>query len=913
MASGTRQWKKANEIFNGISGSLKLTKNNNNNNNIYKIYKIKTPEEIFKLNLKPIDESDINEYEHNVIISHEEILDNYKVLHSVEYNENLPKFYGDNRTDNITLLVYKEIISSEIISSSSNTVPNDWSYLKQIHGIFNKIEGKIYFVHTYDNYSSYKNYLIFIPYEKVSSGYSQSFKKSKKCFEDPHEQYKISIKPKKTFNIINNPKLYSIFIRMLMCCDRVHDLKGRSTPNQKKKIMKQLKNLINSLYAQSLYAQAKIIGYESDPFYKMIIDIYKMWNTGNVWSSVEESMIILFLTNFSGNCRFDKTNEIYKYTTNDIEIEFKNDKNDKNDISNISAVINITDISYVIDNAMGREKDTYNKISGAKPVIYPSTFIDGGTSLCSDNEPLEIKPAIPYEINFKDNFKDNWSIKRDFVVFDPRFVEKVEDNIIVNSKMVQNGLRETDIYCLLNEKYTAKKVSKDESNLIEKKNENDFEENVYWKTNTKCISDTSYTIMNTAIKTTFSDYNNNVRFADSLWTKTLGDLGQILETISIEPDLANKTLTCHNDRCAAIIQICFQMVLKKGCTLATQDTPNITSAVFLNSPSKKIYSKYQGGKFIIHAVNCINNNNLLKMKINFKSKRGESKNNNSKTPMNISNNSTRKRKREKIGGSNTNVKHNKLDDLEIYEIYKNGLFSENVYESQNFNFKLTGKFLDTFEVMEQPLEERSLIHFMLRTDEKTFRKLYNKLWEDDKKEFKSFIIYNTTLMYEFCKKTGHNLEYPYVDENEDHLKDPVQLKDINLKDLINEIEDYIMDIKQEKEPRETQVPPTPNSRILPPPPPKSILLQKNYEFRQPLALQKNPFDLVHSAAGQRRQNNKFRTKRHQNKKFRTQRRQKPLVRRINSRRRQPNYKFKTQRRQKPRKTQVRHKIKNKKP
>jgi hypothetical protein len=168
-------------------------------------------------------------------------------------------------------------------------------------------------------------------------------------------------------------------------------------------------------------------------------------------------------------------------------------------------------------------------------------------------------------------------------------------------------------------------------------------------------------------------------------------------------------------------------------------------------------------------------------------------------------------------------------------------------------------------------------------------------------------------MYEFCKKTGHNLEYPYVDENEDHLKDPVQLKDINLKDLINEIEDYIMDIKQEKEPREIQVPPTPNSRILPPPPPKSILLQKNYEFRQPLALQKNPFDLVHSAAGQRRQNNKFRTKRHQNKKFRTQRRQKPLVRRINSRRRQPNYKFKTQRRQKPRKTQVRHKIKNKKP
>jgi hypothetical protein len=279
------------------------------------------------------------------------------------------------------------------------------------------------------------------------------------------------------------------------------------------------------------------------------------------------------------------------------------------------------------------------------------------------------------------------------------------------------------------------------------------------------------------------------------------------------------------------------------------------------------------------------------------------------------NNSTRKRKRK--GGSNTNVKHNKLDDLEIYEIYKNGLFSENVYESQNFNFKLTGKFLDTFEVMEQPLEERSLIHFMLRTDEKTFRKLYNKLWEDDKKEFKSFIIYNTTLMYEFCKKTGHNLEYPYVDENEDHLKDPVQLKDIELKYLINEIENYIMDIKQEKEPRETQVPPTPNSRILPPPTPKSILLQKNYEFRQPFALQKNPFDLVHSAsaaaAGQRRQNNKFRTKRHQNKKFRTQRRQKPLVRRINSRRRQPNYKFKTQRRQKPRKTQVRHKIKNKKP
>ena len=73
-------------------------------------------------------------------------------------------------------------------------------------------------------------------------------------------------------------------------------------------------------------------------------------------------------------------------------------------------------------------------------------------------------------------------------------------------------------------------------------------------------------------------------------------------------------------------------------------------------------------------------------------------------------------------------------------------------ESQNFNFKLTGKFLDTLEVMEQPLEKRSLIHFMLRTDEKTFRKLYNKLTEEDQNEFKSFIIYNTTLMHKFCKK-----------------------------------------------------------------------------------------------------------------------------------------------------------------
>ena len=46
-------------------------------------------------------------------------------------------------------------------------------------------------------------------------------------------------------------------------------------------------------------------------------------------------------------------------------------------------------------------------------------------------------------------------------------------------------------------------------------------------------------------------------------------------------------------------------------------------------------------------------------------------------------------------------------------------------------------------------------------------------------------------MYEFCKKTGHNLEYPYVDENEDHLKDPVQLKDICLEELICQINDYI--------------------------------------------------------------------------------------------------------------------------
>jgi hypothetical protein len=218
---------------------------------------------------------------------------------------------------------------------------------------------------------------------------------------------------------------------------------------------------------------------------------------------------------------------------------------------------------------------------------------------------------------------------------------------------------------------------------------------------------------------------------------------------------------------------------------------------------------------------------------------------------------------------------------------------------------------------------------MLRTDEITFRTLYEKLTEEDKNDFKSFIIHNTTLMHEFCKKTGHNLEYPYVDENEVPLKDPVPLKTINLELLKKEIKDYIMDITQEKEPRETQVPPQSNSRLLPPPPPNSILLpppppnskllpqppkppQLHHSklLHQP-GYSKSTINLVHFAAsdasaavaGQRRQN----------KKFRTQRRQKPLVRRINSRRRQPNYKFKTQRRQKPRKTQVRHKIKNKKP
>ena len=737
----TRGSEKRDKKFNNI-GSMKLTKINNN------IY-MSSDNCLKKLK----GNLDINEYEKNIINSHDEIPKNYTVFHSVEYNTELPKI----DTDDITLLVYKEIISS------NNRNVQKWIHLREIHNIFNKITGKIYFVRSKD-LSSEENYLIFIPKEKF--GNSQSFKQLTKCFNNPHEQHKISIKPKKTFNIINNPKLYSIFIRMLMCCDRVHDLKGRSTPNEKKVIMDELYKLIKILYEQ---AEQIKVGYETDPFYKMIIDIYTLWKTGNVWSSVEESMIISFLKNFSGELTL--SNSIYTYNNNDIVINID------------SPIIYNTDISDVIDNAMGREKDTYTTISGAKPVIYPSTFIDGGTSLCKGNNPLVIKPAIPYEINFQ----DNWSIKRDFVVFDSSFVEEVKDNIIVNSKMVQDGsinLRETDIYCLLNEKYTAKKVSKDESNLIEKKKENDFEVNVDLNNIKPCKSDNSYTIMNTAIKTTFSDYNNNVKFADSLWTKTLGDLGQNLETISIEPDLANKTLTCHNDRCAAIMQICFQMVLNKGCTPApsNEQHPNITSAVFLNSPSKKIYSKYQGGKFIIHTVNCIDNNNLLKMKINFKRKIENS-------PSNNSNNSTRKK--AKTGGSNTNVKHNKLDDLEIYEIYKNGLFSENVYESQNFNFKLTGKFLDTLEVMEQPLEKRSLIHFMLRTDEETFRKLYNKLTEEDQNEFKSFIIYNTTLMHEFCKKTGHNLEYPYVDECGVPLKKPEPLKTIYLNELIGQINDYI--------------------------------------------------------------------------------------------------------------------------
>ena len=748
-------------------GSMELTMINDN---IYKI-NITLQQILTILNLKfnPINPLFINEYENDIINSHDEIPNKYMVFHSVKYESSLPII----NTDDITLLVYKEIISSTI-----NKNPERWSDLWNIHKIFKKINGKIYFVClNYLDLSSKENYLIFIPDEKFSSGYSQSFKLTK-CFNEQRDQHKISITTKKTFNIIEKPQLYSIFIRMLMCCDRVHDLKGRSTPKEKNVIMGELNKLIISLYNQ-----AKNNNDDSDPFYKMIIDIYYLWYTGNVWSSVEESMIILFLKNFSGELILK--DDIYTYGNDDIEIEFIKLVNDITNITDIPAVINISNITDVIDNAMGREHITYKVIGNKNPVIYPSTFIDGGTSLCRNNKSNEIKPAIPYEINFQ----DNWSIKRDFVVLDSSFVEKVKDDIIVNSKMVQDQspkLRKTDIYCLLNEKYTAKKVSNDEYKLINNKNNknDDFKVNVDWKNITQCNEGKSYKIMDTAIKTTFYDHNNSVKYADSLWTKTLGDLGQNLETISIDSVLANNTLTCHNDRCAAIMQICFQMVLNKGCTSTNekQDIPNITSAVFLNSPSKKIYSKYQGKKFIIHAVNCINNNLLLKMKINFKRKRENS-------PSNNSNNSTRKK--AKTGGSNTNVKHNKLDDLEIYEIYRNGLFSENVYESQNFNFKLTGKFLDTLEVMEQPLEKRSLIHFMLRTDEKTFRKLYNKLTKEDQKEFKSFIEYNTTLMHDFCKKTGHNLEYPYVDDNGVLLEERVQLKTINLNELIGKINDYI--------------------------------------------------------------------------------------------------------------------------
>ena len=601
-----------------------------------------------------------------------------------------------------------------------------------------------------------------------------------------------NIQPLKTYIIYKQHKqaaiLSSIVIRLCLIIDKLHDLKGRNTPNERGKMIQKLYIIINRLYEKF----DKIIVEEFDPvmicFYEFTKNVFYMFNEhkgSSILNTIEDSFLYLFLC---------LTNSL----KNDITLD--------NIKLNIGDPKELSPVTHIIDNAMGRETEINKRFKNVNRVISASTLFDGGCKLSKEKkrysllEEEEGKGKIyPYTIKYGD-----WEFSRKLfysMTDEDKKINKNGSGLFVSVNTESNKVT-TSIHFFLDRKYSAASIASDELKVNFSGGDNIYEPNKDLFDSRKKPTDPSFIdikngVLTHEIKEVFNDEPHPIEH-NFYNTKALCDVGQCCELFGFE---ANNYATVHNDRSAAIFQIINQFLLYFG---GVGYYPPTASSLSAASPSVSSVSSSVSSSAAASSESSLASSSaaasvetgkayLCKVSLDTVNKKINSEGLTISCNKDIVDTEGLLTWRAQQGSGHCySIKENIEDSKsikenikELYSIYSH-LFDFDEYTSSEFFYRLRGYY--SKNIMEEDLCNRSLVHYILKSQ--SLEELYEFLSilnGEDKKEFKFFVNYNTKLIHKTCCELQLDLEYPGTEWI---------IKDLDLKELLLKIKSLLDSTEQ---------------------------------------------------------------------------------------------------------------------
>ena len=597
-----------------------------------------------------------------------------------------------------------------------------------------------------------------------------------------------NIQPVKTYIIYEKHKqaaiLSSIVIRLCLIIDKLHDLKGRNTPNERGKMIQKLYIIINRLYEKF----DKIIVEEFDPvmicFYEFTKNVFYMFDEhkgSSILNTIEDSFLYLFLR---------LTNSFHGITLN------------------IGDPKELSPVTHIIDNAMGRETEINNRFKNVNRVISASTLFDGGCKLSKEKkrysllEEEEGKGKIyPYTIKYGD-----WEFSRKLfysMTDEDKKINKNGSGLFVSVNTESNKVT-TSIHFFLDRKYSAASIASDELKVNFSGGDNIYEPNNEHLFRSLMPTDPSFInikngVLTHEIKEVFNDEPHPIEH-NFYNTKALCDVGQCCELFGFE---ANNYATVHNDRSAAIFQIINQFLLYFGgvgyypptaaassLSAASPSVSSVSSAASSSESSSVSSAAAASSASSAAAASSAESAEtgkayLCKVSLDTVNKKINSEGLTISCNKDIVDTEGLLTWREQQGSGPCNSKSRKVNIEKLYSIYSH-LFDFDEYTSSEFFYILRGYY--SKNIMEEDLCNRSLVHYILKSQ--SLEELYEFLSilnDEDKKEFKFFVNYNTKLIHKTCCELQLDLEYPGMGEI---------IKDLDLDKLLLKINSLLDSMEQ---------------------------------------------------------------------------------------------------------------------
>ena len=710
-----------------------------------------------------------------------------------------------------------------------------------------------------------------------------------------------NIKEKSTYNIdIEYAELFSILFRLLLCCDKGHDLTNLTDKNRSNKLRVKTLKIVSRLKEEfdNMMIRMSPMTPITSHFFSFTSGIFN--HCISDFNSIEDKLLHGFLVLMHNLNKLNVKEPVSRSKCRnkewaDLWIDLISPKNGEK--------------IHMIQNAMGRETILRTIIPDGEPVLSVSTIYDGGCKLSKGGIRFKLLEEgvngndsgqgslYPYILQFLVSRGNNYTFKRErfasFASSDP--LQKNPNKSRLLRKIYRNttGIT-TGIFLGPNQKYHSEKIAIDELRNIA------IDAKFYpeiFDPDPECLLIESGVIIQEMVSNWTqvlpgqpgSDEDNY------LTTKTLCDVTQMFETLGI---VEGNYITVHNDRPAAIIQIILHLILYYGkaarmnmnqaamavnkalkvLTAQSQDVlvqkvkdaelklqaqvkdaesalqaqvspPSESSSSASSSSASSSSSELQTALYELHTKKNTALKELyeeiVKVQVpgeNAKSERqvqaqaleeayaalvamepaSTSKANCHPVYLHTQGNNICGGKKQ-IYEKDYNVHYNfdilnsdilllldnksfhggaaltesdELYDLtkeelsELYDIYRGGLFSNNVKKSLLYFDYLEekgktileekGKIISIkYNEIDEPSEYTSLVQYILKIkDEIKFAYFLSILTPDDKEEFIRYVVSNTISMHETCISLQYPLIYPGIDKD---------IRTLNLCQLIEEI------------------------------------------------------------------------------------------------------------------------------